>query len=166
MDTPRLLLLSAVLLVAAPRAASQALGQLLYANRTGRAITLKIIDGGHPTLMGLRPESGEAEAFRTFVLTHAGQEGLIAPGALVLSEKAPAGWRVKVNRCDTLLKTPEITFWRYASSWVLPVRFRFAGQAWELLSADLPPRMMVRKISPSPSAVQKAGIGIHPRHRA
>lgn len=150
MDTPRLLLLSAVLLIAAPRAASQALGQLLYANRTGRAITLKIIDGGHPTLMSLRPESGEAEAFRAFVLTHAGQEGLIAPGALVLSEKAPTGWRVKVNRGHTLLKTPEITFWRYASSWVLPVRFRFAGQTWELLSADLPPRMVVRTVRKAP----------------
>lgn len=150
MGIPRLFLLSAVLLIAAPRAASQALGQLLYANRTGRAITLKIIDGGHPTLMSLRSESGEAEAFRAFVLTHAGQEGLIAPGALVLSEKAPAGWRVKVNCGDTLMKTPEITFWRYASSWVLPVRFRFAGQSWELLSADLPPKMVVRAVRKMP----------------
>ena len=150
MGIPWLLLLSAVLLFAAPRAASQALGQLLYANRTGRAITLKVIDGGYPNLMSLRPETGEAEAFRVFVLTHAGQEGLIAPGALVLSEKAPAGWRVKVNRGDTLVKTPEITFWRYASSWVLPVRFRFAGQPWELLSADLPPRMVVRAVRKMP----------------
>ncbi len=150
MCIPRLLLLSAVLLIAAPRAASQALGQLLYANRTGRAITLKIIDGGHPTLMSLRPETGEAEAFRAFVLTNAGQEGMVAPGAFVLSEKAPAGWRVKVNRGNTLLKTPETTFWRYTSSWVLPVRFRFAGQSWELLSADLPPRMVVRAVRKMP----------------
>jgi len=150
MNTPRLLLLSAVLLIAAPRAASQALGQLLYANRTGRAITLKVIDGGHPNLMSLRPETGEAETFRAFVLTNAGQEGMVAPGALILSDKAPAGWRVKVNRSNTLLKTPETTFWRYTSSWVLPVRFRFAGQAWELISADLPPRMVVRVVHNAP----------------
>jgi len=150
MNTPRLLLLSAVLLIAAPRAASQALGQLLYANRTGRAITLKVIDGGHPNLMSLRPETGEAETFRAFVLTNAGQEGMVAPGALILSDKAPASWRVKVNRSNTLLKTPETTFWRYTSSWVLPVRFRFAGQAWELISADLPPRMVVRVVHNAP----------------
>jgi len=150
MSALRLLLLSAVLLIVAPRAASQALGQLLYANRTGRAITLKVIDGGHPNLMSLRPETGEAEAFRVFVLANAGQEGMVAPGALLLSEKAPPGWRVKVNRGDHLLKTPGTTFWRYTSSWVLPVRFRFAGQAWELLSADLPPRMVVRVVREVP----------------
>ena len=144
MNTPRLLLLSAVVLIAAPRAASQALGQLLYANRAGRAITLRLMDGGHPTLMSLRPESGDAETFRAFVLAHAGQEGLVAPGAMPLSEKAPLGWRVKVNRGAVLLKTHEATYWRYTASWVIPVRFRFAGQDWELLSADLPPRMVVR----------------------
>ncbi len=144
MDTPRLFLFSAVILIAAPRASSQALGQLLYANRAGRAITLRLMEGGHPTLMSLRPETGDAEAFRAFVLTHAGLEGLVAPEAMPLSQKAPQGWRVKVNRGDALLKTPEATYWRYTASWVIPVRFRFAGQDWELLSADLPPRMIVR----------------------
>lgn len=144
MDTPRLFLLSAVLLMVAPRGASQTLGQLLYANHAGRAITLKVVDGGHPTLMNLRPETGDAEAFRTFVLNHAGQEGMVAPGAMPLSEKAPVGWRVKANRGAALLKTHEATFWRYTATWVVPVRFRFAQQEWELLSADLPPRMIVR----------------------
>lgn len=144
MGAPRTLLLSAVLLCVVPRASAQVLGQLLYANRTGRAITLRLIDGGHPTLMSLQPETGDAEAFRAFVLAHAGQEGLVAPGAMPLSEKAPLGWRVKVNRGAVLLKTHEATYWRYTASWVLPVRFRFAGQDWELLSADLPPRMVVR----------------------
>lgn len=146
MDAPRLFLLSAVVLIAAPRAASQALGQLLYANRAGRAITLKVLDGGHPTLMSLRPETGDAEAFRVFVLARAGQEGLVAPGAMPLSEKAPLGWRVKENRGAALLKTHEATYWRYTTGSVIPVRFRFEGQDWELLSADLPPRMIVKAV--------------------
>ncbi len=143
MNAPRRLVLAAVLLLAAPRAFSKELGQLLYATRAGRAITLKVTDGGHPTQMSLRPEVGEAEAFRVFVLTHAGQEGLLARDTHLLPEKAPLGWRVQANRRDALLKNPEITYWRYAPGWVIPVRFRFAGQTWELLNANLPPRLLV-----------------------
>jgi len=142
---PRVLLVSAAVLLTAPRAHAQALGQLLYANRAGRAITLKVTDGGHPTLMSLQPENGDAERFRLFVLAHAGQEGLAAKGARILPEKAPLGWRVKANRTEVLLKNPEATFWRYAPGWVLPVRFTFEGQAWELLNAELPPRMFVAR---------------------
>jgi|GEM_PF-2922508 len=138
MKAPRAFALSAVVLLAAPRAFPQALGQLLYATRAGRAITLKVVEGGHPTLMSLRPETGEAERFRVFVLTHAGQEGLVARGAYPLPERAPQGWRVKVNRSDALLKTPEAVYWRYTAGWVIPVHFRFAGQEWELLNAELP----------------------------
>lgn len=145
MKTPRLFLLSAVLLLAAPGASAQALGQLLYANHAGRAITLRIVDGGHPTLMSLQPETGDAEKFRIFVLTHAGEEGLTTHGARPLAEKAPLGWRVKVNRDDTLLQAPGITYWRYASGWVLPARFTFGGQSWQLLNAELPARMFVNR---------------------
>ena len=144
MNAPRHFLLSAVLLMAAPRAFAQALGQLLYANRAGRAVSLKVIDGGHSGLMSLQPETGEAETFRIFVLAQAGQEALVARGAYPISEKAPLGWRVKANRSDTLVQTPQITYWRYTASWVVPVRFQFQGQAWTLLNADLPPRMFVK----------------------
>ncbi len=143
MNPLRIFLLAAVVLRAAPGVSSENLGQLLYATRAGRAITLKVTEGGHPTLMSLRPEVGEAEAFRVFILAHAGQEGLVAGGARPLPEKAPQGWRVKMNRGDTLLQHPEATYWRYAAGWVLPVRFRFKGQDWQLLSAELPPRMFV-----------------------
>jgi hypothetical protein len=140
---PRILLVSAVALLAAPRVCAQSLGQLLYANRAGRAISLKVVDGGHPTLMSLQRERGDAERFRLFILAHAGQEGLAARGARLLPEQAPSGWKVRENRMNVLLKTPEGIFWRYLAGNVLPVRFLFEGQAWELLSADLPPRMFV-----------------------
>lgn len=140
---PRILLVSAVALLTAPRVCAQSLGQLLYANRAGRAISLKVVDGGHPTLMSLQPEKGDAERFRLFILAHAGQEGLVAHSARLLPEKAPLGWKVKANRMNALLKTSDAIYWRYSAGNVLPVRFGFEGQAWELLSADLPPRMFV-----------------------
>lgn len=143
MKAQRTLGLSAVVLLAGPRASSQALGQLLYTTRAGRAISLKIVDGGHPTLMRLKPEVGEAERFRLFVLAHAGAEGRLVFGSHPLPQKAPPGWRVETDRGDMLLKTPEATFWRYSANWVLPVRFVFDRQEWQLLSAQLPPRRFV-----------------------
>lgn len=140
----RILLSLTVVFMAAPLAQAQPLGRLFYSNRVGRAISLKVIAAGHPTLMSLEPETGDAETFRAFVLAHAGQEGLAAKGAHLLAEKAPLAWRVKLNRGDALLKTPEATYWRYTSGWVLPARFRLLGQDWRLVSADLPPRMFVR----------------------
>lgn len=137
------LLLSAAVLIAAPRVCAQPLGQLLYANHGGRAIRLKVVDGGHPTLMSLQPEAGDAERFRLFVIAHSGQESLVARGAHQLPERAPLGWKVKTSGMNVLLKNPEATFWRYSAMGVLPVRFTFEGQAWELLSAELPPRRIV-----------------------
>lgn len=133
----RLLLSAGVALTT--QCAAQPLGRLLYTNRAGRAITLKVGEGGHPTLMVLQPEQGDAERFRRFILAHTGPEGLAAQGAVPLPEKAPLGWKVRANRGDGLMKAAGCTFWRYTASWVLPVRFTFDGQAWELLSADLPP---------------------------
>lgn len=146
MSALRCLLVAVTALALAPVASAQTLGRMLYSNRVGRAISLNVVDAGHPTLMSLQPESGDAEKFRMFVLAHAGQEGVAAKEARPLAEKAPQGWRVKVNRHEGLLKTPEITFWRYTSGWVVPVRFKLLGQDWQLISADLPARMFV----PSP----------------
>jgi len=139
----RILLLVAALMMWAPVTMAQPLGRLIYSNHAGRAITLNVVEASHPTLMSLQPETGDAELFRVFVLAHAGQESLAAKGARLLPEKAPTGWRVKLNRSDVLLKTPKATYWRYTSGWVLPVRFKLLGQEWQLLSADLPARMFV-----------------------
>jgi hypothetical protein len=142
MNASRLVLLASLVL-ATSWAQAQTLGQLIYSTRTGRAVSLKVIEGGHSTLMTLRTETGDAETLRKFVLAHAGQEGLAAKGAHELPGKAQPGWRVKVNRSETLLRNPEATYWRYTAGWVVPVRFTLLGQNWELLSADLPPRMFV-----------------------
>ncbi|MBK8794437.1 MAG: hypothetical protein IPN59_15285 [Holophaga sp.] len=146
MNALRCLLVLATALTLAPAASAQTLGRMLYSNRVGRAISLNVVEAGHPTLMSLQPETGDAEKFRNFLLAHAGQEGVAAKEAHLVPEKAPQGWRVKINRHDALLQTPEITFWRYTSGWVVPVRFKLLGQDWQLISADLPARMFV----PSP----------------
>jgi hypothetical protein len=135
-------LLLALSLVAA-QARAQSLGLLIYRTPAGRAISLKAVEAGHPSLMTLRPETGDAETMRLFVLAHAGQEGLAAKGAHAIAERAQPGWRVQVNRSETLLRNPEAVYWRYTAGWVVPVRFRLLGQQWELLSAELPPRMFV-----------------------
>lgn len=137
----RLLLLPVALVALVPALRAQNLGRLLYSNRVGRAISLNVVEAGHPARMTLQPETEDAETFRVFVLAHAGQESLAAKGAHLLPEKPPSGWKVKSNRGGALLKTPEATYWRYTSGWVLPVRFKLLGQDWQLLSADLPPRI-------------------------
>lgn len=142
----RLFVFLALAMMLTPAVSAQIMGRLLYSNRVGRAISLEVIEASHPTLMSLRAETGDAETFRVFVLAHAGQQGVVAKDAHLLTEKAPQGWRTKVNRSDELMKTPDITFWRYTSGWVLPARFRLLGQDWHLISADLPARMFV----PSP----------------
>ena len=147
---PRSLLLSAALLAGAPRASSQALGHLLYVTPAGRAISLKIIGGPQPGTLGLRAEAGESEAFRAFVLAQAGPVDRIARETLLLGEKAPRGWRVTSQGDRTLLKTPQAVFWQYAGAWILPVRFRFGGQSWELQSAQLPPLRFADPAFPRP----------------
>ncbi|MDP2875789.1 MAG: hypothetical protein Q8O00_06355 [Holophaga sp.] len=131
------------LMLVAPTAPAQPLGQLLYTNPVGRGISLKVIDGGQPTLMSLQVETGDAEVFRQFVIRHSGPENLATTGAYLLPEKAPANWKVKGQRSDGLLKTSTIIYWRYASNWVIPVRFRLLGQEWRLLSAELAERPFV-----------------------
>jgi len=124
----------------ATAAPAQQLGQLLYTNRVGRGISLKVVDGGQPSFMSLQPETGDAELFRQFVIRHSGPENLAVTGAYLLPEKAPANWKVNGNRGDGLLKTSEIIYWRYAANWVIPVRFTLLGQEWRLPSAELAER--------------------------
>jgi hypothetical protein len=123
--------------------AQQPLGQLLYATRAGRGISLTVVDGGHPAFVTLKPEVGDAEAFRIFVLTHSGPEALIAKGALLLKEQAPQGWRAGPTGTQAMLTTPEATYWRYTAGLVLPARFTWGKQTWSLSSANVPPRMFV-----------------------
>jgi hypothetical protein len=123
--------------------AQQPLGQLLYATRAGRGISLTVVDGGHPAFVTLKPEVGDAEAFRIFVLTHSGPEAMVAKGAMLLKVRAPQGWRAGSTGDNALLATPEVTYWRYTAGLVLPARFTWGGQAWSLTSASVPPRMLV-----------------------
>jgi len=117
----------------------------VYATPQGRAIVLTVVDGGHPAFITLKGEQGEAEQFRLLVLTRCGPEAMGAKGARVLRSKAPQGWRTRGHGQDVVLATDEAQFWRYTGGLVLPARFPFAGKVWTLLSAELPPRMLVTR---------------------
>lgn len=118
-------------------------GKLVYATAVGRAVTLTVVEGGHPALVTLKAETGTAERFRLFVLAHSGPEAMVAKGARLLPDRAPAGWRVGASAQTTLLRTGEATYWRYTAGLVVPVRFLFDRQEWTLQGAELPPRMLV-----------------------
>lgn len=131
------------LLAAALTLSAQDVGRLLYVTGPGRGVTLVVQDGGHKAFVTLRPEAGQAAEVRRFVLTHAGPEKVVAPGAKLLFEHASAAWRVREKADRRMLKTPEATYWSYTPGLVLPVRFQVGKDQWRLLSADLPPRMFI-----------------------
>lgn len=118
-------------------------GRLHYVTGPGRAVTLQVLEGGHPAFVTLRPESGRAGEVRLFVLTHTGPEKLVAPSSRALQQAAPVGWRVSAKGDRRMVRTGEADYWCYTPGLVVPVRFRAAGVEWRLLSADLPPRMFV-----------------------
>lgn len=123
--------------------APKAVGRLHYVTGPGRAVTLVVVDGGHKAFVTLRPEQGQAAQVRGFVLAHTGPERLIAPTAQPLKEAAPPGWKVMERGDRHLLRTAEADYWTYTPGLVLPVRFKAAGVEWRLLSAEMPPRMLV-----------------------
>lgn len=123
--------------------APQAVGRLHYVTGPGRAVTLVVVDGGHKAFVTLRPEQGQAGQVRLFVLTHSGPEKLIVPSGQALKEAAPAAWRVSAKGDRRLLRTAEADYWGYTPGLVVPVRFKAAGVEWRLLSAEMPPRMLV-----------------------
>ena len=122
---------------------AQALGKLMYRTPSGRAVTLQVVDGGHPAFITLQREQGDAEALRQFVLTHSGPERAVEAGMKPLPEKAPATWKVDAKGDRTLLLGKEATYWRYTPGLVLPMRFKLLKQEWTLMAADLPHRMFV-----------------------
>jgi hypothetical protein len=128
---------------ATPQTQGQRAGTLMYRTPQGRAVTFVVEDAGHPAFVRLKAEAGDAGELRTFVLAHAGLERMIAPGAKLLKEKAPSGWKVDHNRTDQLVEAGGVTYWRYSPSLVVPVRFSFGKASWSLLAADLPPRMLI-----------------------
>jgi hypothetical protein len=139
MRLPWVLLLSLVV----STVQAQGLGRLMYRTSAGRAVTLQIVDGGHPAFIGLKKEQGDAEVLRQFVLAHSGPEKGVDPRLAALRELAPPHWKVDAKGDRTLLKGAEATFWRYTPGLVLPVRFKLLKQDWALMAAELPHRMFV-----------------------
>lgn len=132
MRLPALLLLAAHL-------ALRAQGSLLYANPTGRGISLVVGPGPQLTL---RREEGYEERFRQALLALAGPERTRAGSIQVLVERAPAAWRVEGRSGGALVRIGATTYWRYLPGQALPVRFVFDRQAWALQSAELPARVL------------------------
>jgi len=122
---------------------AQTLGRLMYRTAAGRAVTLQVVDGGHPAFVTLQREQGDAEALRQFVLSHSGPEKAVDPGLVPQREKAPLTWRVDAKGDRTFLQGREATYWRYTPGLVLPMRFKLLKQEWTLMTADLPHRMFV-----------------------
>ena len=113
-------------------------GALLYRTLNGQGMTLVIVDAG-PGLAALKPEQGDAEAFRQFVQKRCVRESDLDRSAKVLIEPAPDGY-VSAQGGGPLVRTATMTYWRYAPDLVLPVRFKFKGQFWELIQANVPAR--------------------------
>lgn len=135
---------SAILLgLAAIGLQAQSLGRLMYRTAAGRAVTLQVVDGGHPAFITLQREQGDAEALRQFVLAHSGPEKAVDRGLLPQAGQAPPAWKVDAKGDRTLLKGAEATYWRYTPGLVLPVRFKLLKQEWSLMAAELPHRMFV-----------------------
>lgn len=132
-----------VLGLAALSLQAQSLGRLMYRTAAGRAVTLQVVDGGHPAFVTLQREQGDAEVLRQFVLAHSGPEKVIDKGLLPQREKAPLAWKVDAKGDRTLLLGAEATYWRYTPGLVLPIRFKLLKQEWTLMTADLPHRMFV-----------------------
>ena len=138
-------LLSLILGLAALSLQAQvaSVGKLMYRTAAGRAVTLQVVDGGHPAFVTLQREQGDAEVLRQFVLAHSGPERVVEPGMRPLPEKAPLTWKVDAKGDRTLLKGTDATYWRYTPGLVLPMRFKLLKQEWTLMAADLPHRMFV-----------------------
>ncbi len=125
--------------------AQASLGKLIYRTPAGRAVTLQIVDGGHPAFISLKREQGDAEVLREFVLAHSGPEKVVDGALKPLPEQAPLTWKVDAKGDRTFLKGGEAIFWRYTPGLVLPVRFRLLKQEWALIAAELPHRMLVEQ---------------------
>jgi hypothetical protein len=139
------LFILSILLNAVSAKAQAPQGRLIYRTPAGRAVTFQIVDGGHPAFITLQREQGDAETLRQFVLVHSGPEKMIDAGALPQQEVAPRAWKVTHQESRILLKGREATYWRYTPGLVLPVRFKVLKAEWTLMTAELPPKMMVER---------------------
>lgn len=116
-------------------------GRLVYTTAAGRALSFQIIEAG-PGRITLAPEKGDAARVRAFILAHAGEEARVAKGSRPLADPVPMAWRGGSGSA-VLLRNHEATFWRPVPGQVVPAQFSFAGQAWQLLAAELPPESLV-----------------------
>jgi len=116
-------------------------GSLLYRTPNGRGISLVIIDIGSG-MASFKPEQGDTEVFRQFVQKHCVRELGLDKSAKILKEPPPVGYTSDSGR-GVLVRTATMTYWRYAPELVLPVRFKYKGQIWELISANVPDRTLI-----------------------
>ena len=130
------LLLPGLLQAQAQAPVPAVVGRLFYTTTAGRALSFQIIEAG-PGRISLSPEKGDAARVRAFVLAHAGEEARVAKDTRPLADPVPAAWRGG-SGAALLLRNPEATFWRHAPGQVVPAQFRFGGQTWQLLAAELP----------------------------
>jgi hypothetical protein len=137
--------LAGTTLAASVLSAQAPLGKLLYSNSVGRGVILTVQDGAEPAYIRLKPESGDAERMRRFILQRSGLELQMATGAIPLAERVPAGLKAGLNGPGLLLKAGDLTWWRYAPGLVVPARFTFDRQGWTLISAELPPRILTER---------------------
>jgi len=115
-------------------------GALVYRTLNGQGMTLVIVDAG-PGLAALKPEQGDAEAFRQFVQKRCVRESSLDRSAKVLKESASDGYFSAQGK-GPLVRTATMTYWRYAPDLVMPARFKFKGQFWELIQANVPARTL------------------------
>jgi len=127
--------LLAVCLSAAVTAQEQ-IGSLLYRTLNGRGISLVVIAIG-PGVASFKPEHGDMEVFRQFVQKHCVREYGLDKSAKILKEPPPIGY-YSSNGKGVLVRTATVTYWRYAPDLVLPARFKYKGEFWELVSANIP----------------------------
>ena len=115
---------------------------MIYRTLNGQGMTLAIMDAG-PGLAYLKPERGDAEVFRQFVQKRIVWESRLDRSAKVMKEPAPDGY-ISAHGKGPLVRTATMTYWRYAPGFVMPARFKFKGQFWELIHANVPGRAFIQ----------------------
>ena len=132
---------------AAPALHGQAqVGSLLYRSLSGRGVTLTIVEAGAGRAT-FKHEQGDANAFRLFIQRNCASESALDGSAKTLKEPAPPGYASGYGG-GPLIKTAMLTYWRYGPGLVLPARFRFKGETWELIQAKVPAMVILRDTSP------------------
>jgi hypothetical protein len=118
--------------------AQDRLGSLLYRNLSGRGITLEIISDGLGQATFFIGQ-GDQEKFRRFVQRQCMRESSLDKSARILTEQPPTAYASGYGR-GPLVRTAAMTYWRYGPDLVLPARFKFSGETWELIQASVPAR--------------------------